>query len=56
MDETSARERLHNWNAKVAIILGSGLGGIVQNSIESIAYAEFSEIPEPRVAGHAGKF
>jgi purine nucleoside phosphorylase len=56
MDETSARARLHNWNAKVAIILGSGLGGIVQNPIESIAYAEFSEIPEPRVPGHAGKF
>jgi purine-nucleoside phosphorylase len=56
MDETSARARLHNWNAKVAIILGSGLGGIVQNPIESIAYAEFAEIPEPRVPGHAGKF
>ena len=49
-------QRLRDWNAEVAIILGSGLNAIVQDPIESIDYAEFSEVPKPRVPGHAGKF
>ena len=56
MKKSSSTCRLREWDAKVAIILGSGLGGIVQDAIESIEYAEFSEIPKPRVPGHAGKF
>jgi purine-nucleoside phosphorylase len=51
-----ALQRLRDWNAEIAIILGSGLNAVVQDSIESIAYSEFSELPKPRVAGHAGKF
>jgi len=51
-----ALQQLRDWNAKIAIILGSGLNAIVQDPIESIDYAEFSEIPKPRVPGHAGKF
>src|SRR6184192_3004425 len=51
-----ALQQLRDWNAKIAIILGSGLNAIVQDPIESVDYAEFSEIPEPRVPGHAGKF
>ncbi len=51
-----ALQQLRDWNAKIAIILGSGLNAIVQDPIESIKYAEFSEIPKPRVPGHAGKF
>ena len=51
-----ALQQLRDWNAKIAIILGSGLHAIVQDPIESIDYAEFSEIPKPRVPGHAGKF
>jgi len=53
---SDARQRLRDWNAKIAIILGSGLDAIVQDPIESIEYAELSELPEPRVSGHAGKF
>src|SRR5437870_11465568 len=49
-------QRLRNWNAEIAIILGSGLNAVVQDPIESIEYAEFSELPKPRVPGHAGKF
>ena len=48
--------QLRNWNAEMAIILGSGLNSIVQEPIESIEYSEFCELPKPRVAGHAGKF
>ena len=53
---SDARQRLRDWNTEIAIILGSGLDAIVQDPIESIEYAELSELPEPRVPGHAGKF
>jgi purine-nucleoside phosphorylase len=53
---TKAREQLRNWKAEIAIILGSGLNSIVQQPIESIDFTEFSELPRPRVPGHAGKF
>src|SRR5437764_8298189 len=53
---SDARRRLRDWKTEIAIILGSGLDAIVQNPIESIEYAELSELPEPRVPGHAGKF
>jgi len=51
-----ALQRLRDWNAEIAIILGSGLNAVVQDSVESIAYSEFSELSKPRVPGHAGKF
>jgi purine-nucleoside phosphorylase len=51
-----ALQRLRDWNAKIAIILGSGLNAAVHDPIESIEYAEFSVLPKPRVSGHAGKF
>jgi purine-nucleoside phosphorylase len=51
-----ALQRLRDWNAEIAIVLGSGLTTVVQDPVESIAYSEFSELPKPRVAGHAGKF
>src|SRR5207253_620593 len=53
---TDALQRLRDWNAEIAIVLGSGLNAVVQDLVESIAYSEFSELPIPRVAGHAGKF
>ena len=53
---SDALQRLRDWNAEIAIILGSGLNAIVQDPIESIDYAEFPEIPKPRIPGHAGKF
>jgi purine-nucleoside phosphorylase len=56
MQKSSAGRRLRDWNAEVAIILGSGLNAIVRDPIESIDYTEVSEIPTPRVPGHAGKF
>jgi len=51
-----ALHRPRDWNAEIAIILGSGLNAVVEEPVESIAYSEFSELPRPRVAGHAGKF
>jgi purine-nucleoside phosphorylase len=51
-----ALQRLRDWNAEIAIVLGSGLNAVAQDPVESIVYAGFSELPKPRVAGHAGKF
>jgi purine-nucleoside phosphorylase len=53
---TKARQQLRNWRAEIAIILGSGLNSIVQPPIESMDFTEFSELPRPRVPGHAGRF
>ena len=44
-----ALQRLRDWNAEIAIVLGSGLNAVVQDPVESIAYSEFSELPKPRV-------
>jgi purine-nucleoside phosphorylase len=51
-----ALQQLRDWKPEIAIILGSGLNAIVQDPIETIEYAEFSELPKPRVSGHVGKF
>ena len=51
-----ALQRLRDWNAEIAIVLGSVLNAVIRNPVESIAYSEFSELPKPRVAGHAEKF
>jgi purine-nucleoside phosphorylase len=50
--------QLHEWQAKAAIILGSGLSGIVPTDerFERIPYAQFRELPQPSVPGHAGQF
>jgi purine-nucleoside phosphorylase len=53
---SSAAQRLRDWAADTAVILGSGLSSIVEASDEMIAYSDFPEIPEPRVEGHVGQF
>jgi len=35
---TKACQQLRNWQAEIAIILGSGLNSIVQQPIESIRF------------------
>ena len=57
MSET-APERLRQWNAQTAIVLGSGLNVLVSSaeSQESVAYSEFPELPKPSVPGHTGRF
>jgi purine-nucleoside phosphorylase len=50
--------RLRDHNAEIAIILGSGLNSLVVDPAKDqiIPYAEFSQIPQPSVAGHIGRF
>ncbi len=51
-------DRLREWRAEKAIILGSGLNALVRDATpdQTICYSEFSEIPRPSVPGHAGRF
>src|SRR5712691_11590085 len=51
-------ERLRDWRAETAIVLGSGLSSLVADPKDEqiIPYANFSGIPQPSVPGHAGRF
>jgi purine-nucleoside phosphorylase len=53
-----ALEQLRNHRAHTAIILGSGLNSLVVDPKKDqiVPYAAFSEIPQPTVPGHAGRF
>jgi purine-nucleoside phosphorylase len=55
---TTGLERLRDYGADAAIILGSGLNAIVAEPKKDqvVPYAEFSEIPKPTVEGHLGRF
>src|SRR5438270_11707604 len=55
---TKAIEKLREHHADTAIILGSGLNSLVVDPAKDqfVPYAEFSEIPEPSVPGHVGRF
>lgn len=52
------RQRLRDWRAEFAIILGSGLSSIVPDTAaaEIIPYSEFGDLPRTSVPGHAGRF
>lgn len=54
----SALQRLRSWCAQDAIVLGSGLGALVEEigPEQHIAYSEFPELPQAKVAGHASRF
>ncbi len=54
----SPLERLRDWKAPAAVILGSGLSSIVPESAgtELIPYADLPQIPQPSVPGHVGRF
>ena len=53
---SAAIQRLREFRAETAIILGSGLSSIVSDSAEKISYAEFKDLPQSAVPGHAGRF
>jgi purine-nucleoside phosphorylase len=51
-------QRLRDHRAETAIIIGSGLNSLVVDPAKNqiVPYAEFSEIPQPSVPGHIGRF
>ncbi|MEP6685653.1 MAG: purine-nucleoside phosphorylase [Verrucomicrobiota bacterium] len=57
MSET-ALERIRDWGAETAIILGSGLSSIVGEVGADcvIDFLDVAELPRPSVAGHTGRF
>ena len=54
----AALQRLRDWGAQTTIVLGSGLSCLTDSCAaeQRIAYAEFEELPQPTVPGHAGEF
>ena|SRR5438132_654595 len=55
---SDSTQRLRDYKADTAIILGSGLNSLVvdPSNDQIVPYAEFSEIPQPSVPGHLGRF
>lgn len=55
---SDAIQRLRDWKAQTAIILGSGLSSIVPENSASdvIPYTDLPEIPRTSVPGHTGRF
>lgn len=53
-----AIERLRDYKASTAIILGSGLNSLMAdpNQDQIVPYSDFPEIPKPSVPGHVGRF
>jgi purine-nucleoside phosphorylase len=53
-----ASDRLRDYRAEIAIVLGSGLNSLVGDGPTDaiLPYSTFSEIPQPTVPGHAGRF
>ena len=53
-----ALDRLRDWRAETAVILGSGLNALVGEPAPDriVPYAEFKEIAKPSVPGHTGQF
>jgi purine nucleoside phosphorylase len=54
----SAIERLRDWHAETAIVLGSGLNALVVDPADErvIPHIECPELPQTSVPGHAGRF
>ena len=53
-----ALDRLREWRAETAIVLGSGLNPLVSDLTKDqvIPYTDFPEIPRSSVPGHTGQF
>ncbi len=51
-------ERVREYGAEVAIVLGSGLNALVKNPPfeQTIPYQEITDLPRSSVKGHAGRF
>lgn len=54
----AALDRLRQWKAELAIVLGSGLNVLVSEAQTEnrIDYSEFAELPKPSAPGHSGHF
>ena len=57
-DSESALRQIRDWNAEVAIVLGSGLNSLVSETASSttVPYSRFAALPKLSVPGHVGQF
>jgi purine-nucleoside phosphorylase len=57
-DSETAPTKLRDWQAKIGIVLGSGLNSLVASEEQSraIPYSEFRQLPQSSVPGHVGQF
>lgn len=58
-DGTQAlRERLGDWQPRLGIVIGSGLGGLAAalDARAAVPYRDIPGLPEPGVPGHRGEF
>lgn len=53
-----ARERLQDWGAELAVVLGSGLNSLVEGADKKqfVSYRDVPELARPGVPGHSGQF
>ncbi|MEO6871742.1 MAG: purine-nucleoside phosphorylase [Chthoniobacterales bacterium] len=56
--ETFAVERVRDYGAQIAIVLGSGLSSLVEKPslTRTISYQEITDVPRSSVKGHIGRF
>ncbi len=54
----SALQRVRDWRAQTAVVLGSGLASLVPAAAAEcvVRYDQAADLPQPGVAGHAGRF
>ena len=57
-DSEAALAQIRKWNARVGVVLGSGLNGLVEDvpADRVIPYANFPQLPKITVPGHLGQF
>ena len=55
---SAASDRLRDWGAETAIVLGSGLSSLVEDIADAqrIPYTDLRRLPPSKVTGHAGQF
>lgn len=51
-----AQDRLRDWGAEVAIVLGSGLASPEICAGDRVDYADFADLPKPTAPGQEGQF
>src|SRR6185295_14399961 len=57
-DAEAPMTQLRAWQARIAVILGSGLNALVTDGAQNKAlpYSSFSNLPKSSVPGHLGRF
>src|ERR1700747_106896 len=57
-DTKTSLKQLRDYNAKIGIVLGSGLNSLIsaESAADNIPYSRFAEVPRSSVPGHVSQF